>query len=129
MRLTGLPNILEYYYALSAGERGIPEPPGVWSHPRSRDARSGSAGAIIPWNMPAISSWAGRSGRPLVAGNTVVLKPCPDHPRVTCGKLAEILARVPGLPSGVLNVGHRAGGDGRPGDCAQPCNQEGLVHR
>ena len=57
---------------------------------------------ISPWNFPALLS-ARQFAFPLVAGNTIVLKPSEETPY--CGGLlfAEICEAV-GLPAGVLNV-------------------------
>lgn len=99
--INGFANILEYYYALSAGERG--EYLNLRGYGRTLVQRRplGICGAIIPWNMPAIiMGW--KIGPALTAGNTVVLKPARTAP-LTCGKLAEILEGA-GLPPGVLNV-------------------------
>ena len=99
--VNGFANILEYYYALSAGERG--ESMVLQSHGHFLIQRRpiGICGAIIPWNMPAIiMGW--KIGPALVAGNTMILKPSRTAP-LTCGRLAEILEGV-GLPPGVLNV-------------------------
>ena len=99
--INGFANILEYYYALSAGERGEYQNLRGYGHTLVERRPLGICGAIIPWNMPAIiMGW--KIGPALVAGNTVVLKPAQTTP-LTCGKLAEILAGA-GLPSGVLNV-------------------------
>ncbi|MCK9277383.1 MAG: aldehyde dehydrogenase family protein, partial [Methanoculleus sp.] len=99
--INGFANILEYYHALSAGERG--EFMDLRGYGRTIVQRRplGICGAIIPWNMPAIiMGW--KIGPALTAGNTVVLKPATTAP-LTCTKLAEILEGA-GLPPGVLNV-------------------------
>lgn len=99
--INGFANILEYYYALSAGERG--EFVDLQSHGYTLVQRRpiGVCGAIIPWNMPAIiMGW--KIGPALVAGNTMILKPARTAP-LTCGRLAGIL-EVAGLPPGVLNL-------------------------
>jgi len=99
--INGFANILEYYYALSAGERGEYQNLRGYGHTLVERRPLGICGAIIPWNMPAIiMGW--KIGPALVAGNTMVLKPARTAP-LTCGKLAEILAGA-GLPPGVLNV-------------------------
>ncbi len=99
--INGFANILEYYHALSAGERG--EFVNLRGYGRVTVQRRplGICGAIIPWNMPAIiMGW--KIGPALTAGNTVVLKPARTAP-LTCMKLAEILEGA-GLPPGVLNI-------------------------
>ncbi len=99
--INGFANILEYYYALSAGERGeFANLPG-YGHTIVLRRPLGVCGAIIPWNMPAIiMGW--KIGPALTTGNTMVLKPATTAP-LTCGRLASILEGA-GLPPGVLNV-------------------------
>ncbi|HEU5100666.1 MAG TPA: L-glutamate gamma-semialdehyde dehydrogenase [Roseiflexaceae bacterium] len=60
----------------------------------------GAGVAIPPWNFP-LAITAGLVVAPLVAGNTVVLKPSPRSP-VIAAKLMEMLEAV-GLPAGVVN--------------------------
>ena len=60
---------------------------------------------IVPWNFPvAQASW--KIGPPLLAGNTVVIKPSPFTPLCTL-KIGELLQGV--FPPGVLNI--ISGGD------------------
>ena len=70
----------------------------------------GVVAAIAPWNAALILS-ARSIASPLVAGNTVVLKPSQDSPFVGGLLWAEIFAEA-GLPAGVLNVVTHAAGDG-----------------
>ncbi len=61
----------------------------------------GVVGLITPWNFPlTIASW--KLAPALAAGNTVVLKPAELTP-LTALRFAE-LARIAGLPDGVVNV-------------------------
>ncbi len=62
----------------------------------------GVVAIISPWNVPALLS-ARQFSFPLVAGNTIVLKPSEETP--FCGGLffAEVCDAV-GLPAGALNV-------------------------
>lgn len=62
----------------------------------------GVVAVISPWNVPALLS-ARQFAFPLVAGNTIVLKPSEETPY--CGGLffAEVCDAV-GLPAGVFNV-------------------------
>jgi acyl-CoA reductase-like NAD-dependent aldehyde dehydrogenase len=60
----------------------------------------GVVGRIIPFNHPLMFA-AGRLGAPLIAGNTVVLKPS-EHTSLSALKLAELLADI--VPPGVVNV-------------------------
>jgi len=71
----------------------------------------GVVGAITPWNFPiAIPSW--KMIPALVCGNTVVLKPASDTPRL--GARVDELMTAAGIPDGVVNVVH--GGGGSVGD-------------
>ncbi len=70
----------------------------------------GVVAAIAPWNAALILS-ARSIASPLVAGNTVVLKPSQDSPFVGGLLWAEVFAEA-GLPAGVLNVVTHAPGDG-----------------
>jgi len=67
----------------------------------------GVAGLISPWNLPLyLLSW--KIAPALAAGNTAVAKPSELAP-LTAFRLAE-LCREAGLPPGVLNIVHGAGG-------------------
>jgi len=71
----------------------------------------GVVGAITPWNFPiAIPSW--KMIPALVAGNTIVLKPARDTPRL--GERFVELIDEAGVPAGVVNIVH--GGGGSVGD-------------
>jgi acyl-CoA reductase-like NAD-dependent aldehyde dehydrogenase len=70
----------------------------------------GVVAAIAPWNAALILS-ARSIAAPLVAGNTVVLKPSQDSPFVGGLLWGEIFAEA-GLPAGVLNIVTHASGDG-----------------
>src|SRR6201997_5088041 len=66
----------------------------------------GVVGAITPWNFPvAIPSW--KSIPALICGNTVVLKPASDTPRLGA-RFVELMAEA-GIPDGVVNVVHGGG--------------------
>ena len=61
----------------------------------------GVVGAITPWNFPiAIPSW--KMIPALVAGNTIVLKPARDTPRL--GERFVELIDEAGVPAGVVNI-------------------------
>src|SRR5262250_1684945 len=60
----------------------------------------GVIGRIIPFNHP-LTFAAGKSGAPLAAGNTVVLKP-PEQAPLSALRLAELIDGI--LPPGVWNV-------------------------
>ncbi|GGD07115.1 L-glutamate gamma-semialdehyde dehydrogenase [Pontibacillus salipaludis] len=63
---------------------------------------------IPPWNL-ALAIMAGTTVAPLVAGNTVVMKPASNSP-VIAAKFVEILEEA-GLPKGVLNFVPGSGGE------------------
>jgi acyl-CoA reductase-like NAD-dependent aldehyde dehydrogenase len=60
----------------------------------------GVVGAIIPWNLPVLLSFA-KTLAALIAGNTVVLKPSPFAP-LTVLRIADYIREL--LPAGVLNT-------------------------
>jgi betaine-aldehyde dehydrogenase len=60
----------------------------------------GVVGRIIPFNHPFMFA-AGKSGAPLAAGNTVVVKP-PEQAPLSALRLAELIDGI--LPPGVWNV-------------------------
>jgi len=60
----------------------------------------GVVGRIIPFNHPIMFA-AGKIAAPLVAGNTVILKP-PETAPLSALRMAELFAGI--LPPGVLNV-------------------------
>ena len=62
----------------------------------------GVVSVISPWNFPLILTARGMLF-PLVAGNTIVLKPSEDTPYIGGLLFAEIFEEA-GLPKGVLNV-------------------------
>jgi betaine-aldehyde dehydrogenase len=60
----------------------------------------GVVARIVPFNHPLMFA-AGRSAAPLIAGNTVIVKPS-EHTSTSALRLAELAAEV--LPPGVFNV-------------------------
>jgi acyl-CoA reductase-like NAD-dependent aldehyde dehydrogenase len=60
----------------------------------------GVVGRIVPFNHPLMFA-AGKSAAPLIAGNTVIVKPS-EHTSTSALRLAELAAAV--LPPGVFNV-------------------------
>lgn len=104
----GFANILEYYAGISAQPAGETVHLGVSGDALVIREPIGVCGAIIPWNMPVlIMGW--KTGPPLLAGNTLVLKPASATPLTTI-RLARILEEA-GLPPGVLNVVTGSGGE------------------
>jgi betaine-aldehyde dehydrogenase len=60
----------------------------------------GVVGRIIPFNHPLMFA-AGKIAAPLIAGNTVVLKPS-EHTSLSALRLADLIAET--FPAGVVNV-------------------------
>jgi acyl-CoA reductase-like NAD-dependent aldehyde dehydrogenase len=60
----------------------------------------GVVGRIVPFNHPLMFA-AGKIAAPLVAGNTVVLKPS-EHTSTSALRLAELISEI--FPAGVVNV-------------------------
>jgi 1-pyrroline-5-carboxylate dehydrogenase len=92
----------EYYarQALALQGNSHPLAPNAGEHLDLRYIPLGPGLAIPPWNFPlAIATTL--TVAPIVAGNTVVLKPSPRAP-VMAAKLVEILEAA-GLPPGVVN--------------------------
>jgi acyl-CoA reductase-like NAD-dependent aldehyde dehydrogenase len=97
----GLASLLVRYFAGLALElRGqtIPGAPGRLNY--TLQEPYGVVGRIVPFNHPLMFA-ASKIAAPLVAGNTVVLKPS-EHTSLSALRLAELLRDV--LPPGVLNV-------------------------
>ena len=68
----------------------------------------GVAGIITPWNFPmAIPTWGIFPA--ILSGNTVVFKPASDTPK-TATTLVQIMMEA-GIPEGVVNLVHGAGGE------------------
>lgn len=92
--------LLDFFCGLGMEIKGetIPTPGGGLDYTRPQPY--GVVGRILPFNHP-ISFAAGKIAAPLVAGNTVVLKPAEQTPlsALLLGRLAQ-----EHLPPGVLNV-------------------------
>lgn len=92
--------LLDFFSGLGMEIKGetIPTPGGGLNYTRMEPF--GVVGRILPFNHP-ISFAAGKIAAPLVAGNTVVLKPAEQTPlsALLLGKVAEEF-----LPPGVLNI-------------------------
>ena len=91
---------IEFYAGLVTEMKGasIPMGPGVVNF-SVREPR-GVVGRIIPFNHPFMFC-AGKSGAPLAAGNTVVMKP-PEQAPLSSLRLAELIGGI--LPPGVFNI-------------------------
>ena len=90
------------FYAREMMRLAAPQPVGQLpgEHDELRYIPLGAGVSIPPWNF-ALAITVGITVAPVVAGNTVVLKPSPRSP-VIAAKFVEILESV-GLPPGVVN--------------------------
>src|SRR5438067_2646713 len=91
---------LEFYAGLVTEMKGSSIPMGPDCVNFSVREPFGVVGRIIPFNHPFMFA-AGKSGAPLAAGNTVVLKP-PEQAPLSALRLAELIDGI--LPPGVWNV-------------------------
>jgi betaine-aldehyde dehydrogenase len=91
---------LDFYAGLVTEMKGASIPMGPDVVNFSMREPFGVVGRIIPFNHPFMFA-AGKSGAPLAAGNTVVLKP-PEQAPLSALRLAELIDGI--LPPGVWNV-------------------------
>jgi len=91
---------LDFYAGLVTEMKGASIPMGPDVVNFSVREPFGVVGRIIPFNHPFMFA-AGKSGAPLAAGNTVVLKP-PEQAPLSSLRLAELIDGI--LPPGVWNV-------------------------
>jgi betaine-aldehyde dehydrogenase len=91
---------LDFYAGLVTEVKGASIPMGPDVVNFSVREPLGVVGRIIPCNHPFMFA-AGKSGAPLAAGNTVVLKP-PEQAPLSALRLAELIDGI--LPPGVWNV-------------------------
>jgi len=91
---------LDFYAGLVTEMKGASIPMGPDVVNFSVREPFGVVGRIIPFNHPFMFA-AGKSGAPLAAGNTVVLKP-PEQAPLSALRLAELIDGI--LPPGVWNV-------------------------
>jgi acyl-CoA reductase-like NAD-dependent aldehyde dehydrogenase len=95
--------LLTKHYGPALIQLGIPElalEVENLGHVSRRYAPIGVVGAISPWNLPVLLSFA-KALAALVAGNTVVLKPSPFTP-LTVLRISDYIREL--LPAGVLNT-------------------------
>jgi succinate-semialdehyde dehydrogenase/glutarate-semialdehyde dehydrogenase len=90
----------------SAGRRALAESRRgslIFPHKRARVTWQphGVVAVIGPWNFPLLNNF-GDAVAPLLAGNSVLLKPSPHTPRTS--RRMEALWRESGLPEGVFQV-------------------------
>src|SRR4051812_20071651 len=91
---------LDFYAGLVTEMKGASIPMGPDAVNFSVREPYGVVGRIIPFNHPFMFA-AGKSGAPLAAGNTVVVKP-PEQAPLSALRLAELIDGI--LPPGVWNV-------------------------
>ncbi|MEX0405277.1 aldehyde dehydrogenase family protein [Aquibium sp. LZ166] len=101
--------IMEYFAGLSTEIKGstIPMPGGVLNYVLREPL--GVVARLVAFNHPLLFAIA-KIAAPLIAGNTVVLKPS-EHTPLSALRLAELVQDL--LPPGVLNIlnGDRAAGE------------------
>ena len=91
---------LRYFAGLALQSRGETIPTGFGRVNYTLREPFGVVGRIIPFNHPLLFATT-KIGAPLVAGNTVILKPS-EHTSLTALRLAEDFRRI--FPPGVINV-------------------------
>jgi betaine-aldehyde dehydrogenase len=91
---------MRYFAGLALQLRGETIPTGHGRLNYTLREPFGVVGRIIPFNHPLMFA-AGKLAAPLVAGNTVVLKPS-EHTSLSALRLADLI--VEALPAGVANV-------------------------
>ncbi len=89
-----------HYYAMQATEMEVPTSDYPGERNESFLVAMGAGVVIPPWNFP-LAILAGMTVGPVVAGNTVVLKPASATP-VIGSKFMEIATEA-GIPPGVIN--------------------------
>jgi betaine-aldehyde dehydrogenase len=100
---------LRYFAGLALHARGetIPSAPGRLNYTLREPY--GVVGRIVPFNHPLMFT-AAKIAAPLVAGNTIVVKPS-EHTSLSTLALGELVAEI--FPPGVINIvtgfGHEAG--------------------
>jgi betaine-aldehyde dehydrogenase len=91
---------LQYFAGLGLEQRGETIPGDFDRLDYTLRQPYGVVGRIIPFNHPFMFA-GGRVAAPLIAGNSVVIKPS-EHTSISALRLGEIAADI--LPPGVLNV-------------------------
>lgn len=110
IEVDGSPSKLRYWAAMARTQAGRAIQPRPGSLSVILRQPMGVAGVIVPWNSPIIL--AVRSFAPaLAAGCSVVVK-MPGQVAQTATVLAETLAEVTKLPSGVMNIFAESGSEG-----------------
>ena len=93
---------VEYFAGLARETKGetLPMGPGVLNY--SVREPYGVVARIVPYNHPAMFV-AMRSGAPLAAGNTLIVKP-PEQASLSGLRIAELIAEHEIFPPGVFNI-------------------------
>ena len=91
---------LRYFSGLSLQQRGGTQPGGNGSLTYTVRVPFGVVGRIVPFNHPLMFA-ASKIAAPLIAGNTVVLKPS-EYTSLSALRLGQLANDI--LPAGVLNV-------------------------
>jgi betaine-aldehyde dehydrogenase len=91
---------LRYFAGLALQLRGETIPTGHDRLNYTVHEPFGVVGRIIPFNHPLMFA-AGRLGAPLIAGNTVIMKPS-EHTSLSALRLGELIRDI--VPPGVVNV-------------------------
>src|SRR3984957_19454832 len=108
--VTMVPSKLRYYAAAALLESGRAVTPKPGSISLIRPQPMGVAGIIAPWNSPVVLTI--RSLAPaLAAGCTAVIK-LPGQVAQTAHFMARVMAEVPDLPQGVINLLFETGPEG-----------------
>lgn len=110
---------IEYFAGLGTELKGETVPASSEFLHYSERQPYGVVGRIVPFNHPIL--FAAKFGAPLMAGNTIVIKPSEQSPLSTA-LLAEIVAET--IPAGVVNI---VTGDGR--GAGEPLVKHPLVKR
>jgi acyl-CoA reductase-like NAD-dependent aldehyde dehydrogenase len=91
---------LRYFAGLALQLRGDTIPTGHDRLNYTLHEPFGVVGRIIPFNHPLMFA-AGRLGAPLIAGNTVIMKPS-EHTSLSALRLGELIREI--VPPGVVNI-------------------------
>lgn len=91
---------LRYFAGLALQLRGETIPTGHDRLDYTLHEPFGVVGRIVPFNHPLMFA-AGRLGAPLIAGNTVIMKPS-EHTSLSALRLGELIRDV--VPPGVVNL-------------------------
>ncbi|UTW05891.1 aldehyde dehydrogenase family protein [Pseudomonas benzenivorans] len=108
--VTMVPNKLRYYASLVRTDygRALDAVPGKLSILLREPI--GVAGIIVPWNSPVVLLV--RSLAPALAAGATVAAKMPGETALTNALIARVIAEVPSLPTGVINLFTESGAEG-----------------